>query len=107
MTLSTHSVTPMSRRPPVRGEDGVKHCAMNILCSLQHLGCTIPPQADAGWIGEVGPGLSCGDDGAGFDDDFTDRNMTFMTYTSCMSRGCCVHVEGSRSTATSAVHGTR
>jgi multimeric flavodoxin WrbA len=29
-------------------EDGVKHCAMNILYSLQHLGYTIPPQADAG-----------------------------------------------------------
>lgn len=29
-------------------EDGVKHCAMNILYSLQHLGYVIPPQADAG-----------------------------------------------------------
>ena len=36
-------------------EDGVKHCAMNILYSLQHLGYVIPPQADAGWIGEAGP----------------------------------------------------
>src|SRR5256886_16254806 len=36
-------------------EDGVKHCAMNVLYSLQHLGYTIPPQADAGWIGEAGP----------------------------------------------------
>jgi len=32
-------------------EDGVKHCAMNVLYSLQHLGYVIPPQADAGWIG--------------------------------------------------------
>ncbi len=31
-------------------EDGVKHCSMSILYSLQHLGYTIPPQADAGWI---------------------------------------------------------
>ena len=30
-------------------EDGVKHCAQNILYSLQHIGYTIPPQADAGW----------------------------------------------------------
>ena len=37
-------------------EDGVKHCAMNVLYSLQHLGYMIPPQADAGWIGEAGPG---------------------------------------------------
>ena len=29
-------------------EDGVKHCAMNILYSLQHLGYVIPPQADSG-----------------------------------------------------------
>ena len=28
-------------------EDGAKHCAMNILYSLQHLGFAIPPQADA------------------------------------------------------------
>lgn len=61
-------------------EDGVKHCAMNILYSLQHLGCTIPPQADAGWVGEAGPGPSYGDDGTGFDNDFTNRNVTFMTW---------------------------
>lgn len=66
-------------------EDGVKHCAMNVLYSLQHLGYTIPPQADAGWIGEIGPGPSYGDklkDGGrvGFDSDFTNRNTTFMTW---------------------------
>jgi multimeric flavodoxin WrbA len=66
-------------------EDGIKHCAMNILYSLQHLGYAIPPQADAGWIGEAGPGPSYGDprkDGTpeGFDNDFTNRNTTFMTW---------------------------
>lgn len=66
-------------------EDGIKHCAMDILYSLQHVGYTIPPQADAGWIGEAGPGPSYGDkleDGsrAGFDNDFTNRNTTFMTW---------------------------
>ena len=62
-------------------EDGVKHCAMNVLYSLQHLGYTIPPQADAGWIGAIGPGPSYLDDGSGGpDSDFTNRNMTFMTY---------------------------
>jgi multimeric flavodoxin WrbA len=66
-------------------EDGVKHCTMNTLYSLQHLGCVIPPQADAGWIGEVGQGASYGDkldDGsvAGLDNDFTNRNTTFMTW---------------------------
>jgi multimeric flavodoxin WrbA len=61
-------------------EDGIKHCAMNVLYSLQHLGYTIPPQADAGWVGEAGPGPSYGDDGIGLDNDFTNRNTTFMTW---------------------------
>jgi len=62
-------------------EDGIKHCAMNILYSLQHLGYTIPPQADAGWIGEAGPGPSYLDDGSGGpENDFTNRNTTFMTW---------------------------
>lgn len=62
-------------------EDGIKHCSMNILYSLQHLGFTIPPQADAGWIGEAGPGPSYADDGSGGpENDFTNENTTFMTY---------------------------
>ena len=62
-------------------EDGIKHCAMNILYSLQHVGFTIPPQADAGWIGEAGPGPSYLDEGSGGpENDFTNRNTTFMTY---------------------------
>jgi multimeric flavodoxin WrbA len=62
-------------------EDGVKHCAMNVLYSLQHLGFTIPPQADAGWIGAAGPGPSYLDPGSGGpENDFTNRNTTFMTY---------------------------
>jgi multimeric flavodoxin WrbA len=61
-------------------EDGIKHCSMSILYALQHLGYSIPPQADAGWIGEAGPGPSYGDDGMGLENDFTNRNTTFMTY---------------------------
>ena len=62
-------------------EDGVKHCTMNILYSLQHVGYVIPPQADAGWIGEVGPGASYLDEGSGGpENDFTNRNTTFMTW---------------------------
>ncbi|MFD4718954.1 flavodoxin family protein [Streptomyces sp. NPDC058423] len=62
-------------------EDGVKHCAMNVLYSLQHLGYTIPPQADAGWIGEAGPGPSYLDPGSGGpENEFTHRNTTFMTW---------------------------
>ena len=62
-------------------EDGIKHCAMNILYSLQHLGYAIPPQSDAGWIGEAGPGPSYLDPGSGGpENDFTNRNTTFMTW---------------------------
>lgn len=70
-------------------EDGIKHCAMGMLYSLQHIGYSIPPQADCGWIGEVGPGASYGDkewngnqldNPVGFDSNFTNRNTTFMTY---------------------------
>ncbi|MGB3354556.1 MAG: flavodoxin family protein [Mycobacterium sp.] len=62
-------------------EDGVKHCAMSILYSLQHLGYTVPPQADAGFMGEAGPGPSYLDEGSGGpENDFVNRNTTFLTY---------------------------
>lgn len=62
-------------------EDGVKHCAMTIFYALQHLGYTIPPQADAGWIGEAGPGPSYADeDSGGPGNDFTQRNASFMAW---------------------------
>jgi multimeric flavodoxin WrbA len=73
-------------------EDGIKHCARDILYCMQHIGYMIPPQADCGWIGDVGPGPSYGDtewngkpigDGKtplGFDNDFTNRNTTFMCW---------------------------
>lgn len=62
-------------------EDGIKHCAMSILYALQHLGFSIPPQADCGWIGEAGPGPSYLDKESGAkNNEFTNRNTTFMTY---------------------------
>jgi len=62
-------------------EDGAKHCSMNILYSLSHLGCVIPPQADAGWLGEAGPCPSYLDPGSGGpENEFTQRNTTFMTW---------------------------
>jgi multimeric flavodoxin WrbA len=67
-------------------EDGIKHCARDILYAMQHIGYTIPPQADCGWVGEAGPGPSYGDkvEGSdiptGFDNDFTNRNATFMAW---------------------------
>lgn len=62
-------------------EDGVKHCTSNLLYSLQHIGYTIPPAADSGWIGEIGPGPSYLDAGSGGpQNDFTNRNTTFMSW---------------------------
>lgn len=62
-------------------EDGVKHCAMSILYSLRHIGYTVPPQADAGWMGAAGPGPSYLDEGSGGpENDFVNRNTTFLTY---------------------------
>jgi multimeric flavodoxin WrbA len=67
-------------------EDGVKACSMDILYALQHIGYMIPPQADCGWIGEAGPGPSYGDEvegsdvPAGYDNEFTNRNATYMAW---------------------------
>jgi multimeric flavodoxin WrbA len=70
-------------------EDGIKHCSMDILYALQHIGYMVPPQADCGWIGEAGPGPSYGDTEwngkklpapMGYDNDFTNRNATFMAW---------------------------
>ncbi|ADY26978.1 hypothetical protein Deipr_1846 [Deinococcus proteolyticus MRP] len=68
-------------------EDGVKHAAMTLTFALSHLGYTIPPQADCGWLGEIGPGPSYADPApeeggtpVGFDNEFTQRNATIMTW---------------------------
>ena len=62
-------------------EDGVKHCAMEVLYSLQHIGYVVPPQADSGWLGAIGPGPSYLDDASGGpENEFTQRNTTFMTW---------------------------
>ncbi len=39
-------------------EDGAHDCASNTLFNLTHLGCTIPPNVDAYWVGDAGPGPS-------------------------------------------------
>lgn len=67
-------------------EDGVKAVGMELLYAFQHIGYVVPPQADCGWIGEAGPGPSYGDEDpetgkpCGFDNDFTNRNTTIMTW---------------------------
>jgi len=56
------------------------------LFSLAHIGYTVPPQSDAGWLGEVGPGPSYADEGSGGpENDFTNKNSTFLAWN-------CMHV---------------
>ncbi len=67
-------------------EDGVKAVARDILYALQHIGYMIPPAADCGWLGDIGPGPSYGDqvDGqrqpAGYASEFTNKNTTIMAW---------------------------
>ena len=66
-------------------EDGVKACARDVLYAMAHIGYTIPPQPDCGWLGEIGPGPSYGDemDGgapAGYESEFTNKNTTIMSW---------------------------
>ena len=58
-------------------EDGVKNSNRRILYSLQHLGFTIPPAAETGWVGDIGPGPSYLDEGSGGpENEFTTKTLT-------------------------------
>ncbi len=61
-------------------EDGGKHCAAQMIYALSHIGFTIPPQSDAYWNGEAGPGPSYLDDGRGARNHWTTRNTVFATW---------------------------
>jgi multimeric flavodoxin WrbA len=57
-------------------EDGVKNAGRSILYPLQHIGYTIPPAAETGWIGDIGPGPSYLDEGSGGpENEFTSRTL--------------------------------
>ena len=41
-------------------EDGIKDAAMTLVHALSHLGYSIPPQVDCGWVGHrFGPNHRC------------------------------------------------
>jgi multimeric flavodoxin WrbA len=62
-------------------EDGGKHVSAQILYALQHIGLTVPPQSDAYWVGEAGPGPSYLDPELGGERNaWTTRNTVFMTW---------------------------
>jgi len=59
------------RRQALRRPDAVR---------LSHIGFTIPPQADAYWVGEAGPGPSHLDDERGAQNHWTTRNTVFAAW---------------------------
>jgi multimeric flavodoxin WrbA len=61
-------------------DDGGKHVGAQVLYALQHIGLTIPPQADTYWTGEAGPGPSYLDAEGGEHNAWTTRNTVFMTW---------------------------
>jgi multimeric flavodoxin WrbA len=62
-------------------EDGVKNSNKHALYALQHIGYTIPPAAETGWMGPIGPGPSYLDEGSGGpENDFTNKTATAMTW---------------------------
>lgn len=89
-------------------EDGVKAVAAESLYALQHIGFTIPPQADCGWIGEIGPGPSYGDvvggsdTPVGYDSEFTNRNATIMAWNLMHMATLLKHSDGIPATGTTA-----
>ncbi len=61
-------------------EDDGKHCAAQMLYALSHIGFTIPPRADAYWVGEASPGPSHLDDNRGAQNHWTTRNTVFAAW---------------------------
>lgn len=59
-------------------EDGAKHASASILYGLSHIGFVIPPNVDAYWVGEAGPGLSYMD--AGKNNDFSKAAIQRLAY---------------------------
>jgi multimeric flavodoxin WrbA len=63
------------------GNDDGKHVSAQVLYALQHIGLTIPPQADTYWTGEAGPGPSYLDPEQGGERNaWTTRNTVFLAW---------------------------
>lgn len=60
-------------------EDGAKRVCADVLFSLNHSGCTIPPNAMAYWVGEAGPGPSY-IEAEGGNHLFTNKNLRYMVH---------------------------
>ncbi|HSJ68982.1 MAG TPA: flavodoxin family protein [Anditalea sp.] len=60
-------------------EDGGKKVCSEILFSLNHSGCTLPPAPMAYWVGDAGPGPSYLEAG-GDKHLFTNKNLRYMVH---------------------------
>lgn len=60
-------------------EDGGKNASRSVIYGLTHIGFTIPPNVDAYWVGEAGPGPSF-IEAEGTKNDFTMNNAKTMGY---------------------------
>ncbi|MFC3038688.1 flavodoxin family protein [Virgibacillus xinjiangensis] len=59
-------------------EDGAKEAGRSILFGMVNLGFTVPPNVNAYWVGEAGPGPSYIE--AGQDSEFTEKYTEMMSY---------------------------
>ncbi|SDY31776.1 flavodoxin family protein [Salimicrobium album] len=59
-------------------EDGAKHASASLLYGLSHIGFTIPPNVDAYWVGEAGPGPSYMETDR--DNEFTKSHVKMLAY---------------------------
>ncbi|ANU22207.1 flavodoxin family protein [Planococcus donghaensis] len=59
-------------------EDGAKHAAASVLYALSHIGFVVPPNVDAYWVGEAGPGPSYMDTEK--DNEFTKKAIRRLAY---------------------------
>lgn len=59
-------------------EDGAKEAGGSILSRMANLGFTIPPNTNAYWVGEAGPGPSYIE--AGQENEFTKNQIRMMSY---------------------------
>ena len=59
-------------------EDGAKQSAASLLYGLSHIGFLIPPNVDAYWVGEAGPGDSYMD--VGRNNEFTKTAIKSLAY---------------------------
>lgn len=60
-------------------EDGAKDASKSIIYGLSHIGFTIPPNVDAYWVGEAGPGPSF-IEAEGYKNSFTKQHAKILAY---------------------------